>query len=73
MEGQPIIETSVVRYSGWIRFGLRGRWRLFCRAAREQAVLDILMREAPRGSDKLVRQGDRDPNDDEPSRPRRRI
>jgi hypothetical protein len=63
--------AGVVSFSGWIRNGLRGKWRLFCRAATEQAVLDILMREAPRGSDKLVREGDGDPNDDRPGNRRR--
>jgi hypothetical protein len=63
--------SSIVSYTGWIRNGLRGCWRLFCRAATEQAVLDILMREAPRGSDKLVRQGDGDPNNDGLAHPRR--
>lgn len=55
---------TLVSFTGWIRCGLRGRWRLFCRAATEQACLDVLLRTAPRGSDKLVRQGNHDPNED---------
>ena len=56
-------------FTGWIRRGLHGRWRLFCRAD----TLTLLLRDAPLGSDKLVRQGDADPNLDAPSRPRRRF
>jgi hypothetical protein len=55
--------TDTLNWSGWTRRG-RGRWRLFCRAATEQAVLDVLLKSAPRGADKLVKQGDGDPNDD---------
>jgi hypothetical protein len=54
---------SVFSFTGWIRRG-RGPWRLFCRGASEQAVLEEMLRRAPRGSDKLVRQGDSDPNRD---------
>jgi hypothetical protein len=46
-------------FSGWIRRG-RGPWRLLCRGASEQAVLRELLRY--QGWDKLVRQGDADPN-----------
>lgn len=58
----------LLSFTGWIRQG-RGRWRLFCRAASEQAALDELLQRAPRGCDKQVRQGNGDPNDDR--RPRR--
>ncbi len=53
--------NTVISFSGWIRRG-RGPWRLFCRAATEQACLDRLLKESPVGTDKLVRQGDGDPN-----------
>lgn len=55
---------SLVSWSGWIRRSPRGRWRLWCRAATEQAVLDELLKRAPAGSDKLVRLGDSDPNNE---------
>lgn len=59
--------SSVVSFSGWVRRG-RGRWRLLCRAATEQACLGELLRRAPGGTDKLVRQGNADPNEDEKRR-----
>jgi len=59
--------STVYSFSGWIRRG-RGPWRLFCRAATEQAVLDELLRRAPLGTDKLVREGNGDPNDEVPNR-----
>jgi hypothetical protein len=52
--------TSPYGVSGWVRNG-RGRWKLFCRGATEQAVLDQLLGVRP-GLDKLVKEGDADPN-----------
>ncbi|HEY7427436.1 MAG TPA: hypothetical protein VH682_24595 [Gemmataceae bacterium] len=52
---------TLVSWAGWIRRG-KGRWRLFCRACTEQRVLDMLLQEVPAGVDKLVRQGNADPN-----------
>jgi hypothetical protein len=54
-------------WSGWYRRTPRAQWRLFCRAATEQAVWAILLRHAPSG-DKLIRLGDANPNRD--ARPR---
>jgi hypothetical protein len=54
---------SLFSFTGWIRRG-RGPWRLFCRGASEQAVLAEMQRRAPAGVDKLVRQGNSDPNRD---------
>ena len=59
----------LISFAGWIRRRPQGHWRLFCRAATEQACLDELLRRAPAGCDKLVRQGGADPNDDD-RRPR---
>lgn len=56
-----------ISWTGWIRSqpsGPRGRWKLFCSAATEQACLRMLIDKAPTGCDKLVRQGDADPNED---------
>lgn len=64
----PTAAQPHVSFTGWIRRRPRGQWKLFCRAATEQAVWGILLREAPAGADKLVRQGDADPNRD--GRPR---
>jgi hypothetical protein len=61
---------SVYSFSGWIRQG-RGRWKLFCRAATEQACLDELLKRSPLGVDKLVRAGDSSPNDEPVRKPRR--
>jgi hypothetical protein len=46
----------------WVRRG-RGCWRLYGRAASEQAA-EALSRKVPLGLDKLLLQGDRDPNAD---------
>jgi hypothetical protein len=63
---------TLISWTGWIRRG-RGPWRLFCRAATEQAALDVLLRDAPAGVDKLVRAGDGDPNiEAQSAMPRRR-
>jgi hypothetical protein len=48
-------------YCGWTRRG-RGPWRFFCRAFSEQVVLDTLLRDAPPGTVKLVKEGSDDPN-----------
>jgi hypothetical protein len=52
-----------VFWSGWVRRG-KGRWRLFCRAATAEACWAELLSKSPAGRDKLVRQGDADPNTD---------
>jgi hypothetical protein len=57
---------TLASYSGWIRRSPRGRWRLWCRAATEQACQEELRKSAPRGADKLVRQGSANPNEDCP-------
>jgi hypothetical protein len=54
---------SVFSYCGWYRRG-RGRWHQCCRAATEEACLAELINRAPVGTDKLVRQGNADPNRD---------
>lgn len=61
------------KFVGWYRLGgTRGKWRLCCRGPTHEAVLRTLLNEAPRGSDKLVRDGDGDPNvESTSSRPRR--
>lgn len=64
----PIAVQPHVTFSGWIRQRPRGQWKLFCRAATEQDAWEALLREAPAGTDKLVRRGDADPNWD--GRPR---
>jgi hypothetical protein len=62
---------TVISFSGWIRRD-RAPWRLFCRGATEQAVLDRLLKEAPFGTDKPVQEGSSNPNDDAPAGVRRR-
>ena len=50
-------------WSGWIRRpSARARWRLFCRGT-EQECYRLLLDRAPAGCDKLVRQGEGDPNE----------
>jgi hypothetical protein len=56
-------------WCGWVRRG-RGRWRLFCRAATAEACWAELLARAAAGLDKLVRQGDADPNADHPTKGR---
>lgn len=58
-------------WTGWIRFpsnGKRSPWQLFCRRETDAACWGELLFKAPRGTDKLVRQGEADPNKDK--RPR---
>jgi hypothetical protein len=57
---------EVVSWAVWIRRGRR-HWRLYGRAATEQAA-ERLAAKIPPGLDKLIRQGDADPNED--GRPR---
>jgi hypothetical protein len=47
----------------WTRRGPRARWRLFGRTATKQGG-EALARKVPLGMDKLLLQGDRDPNAD---------
>ncbi len=51
----------LVSFTGWIRRG-RAPWRLFCRAATHAGCLAEMLHRAPASCDKLVKQGDGDPN-----------
>jgi len=59
--------TTATGFTGWIRRG-RAPWRLFCRAATHEGCLAEMLRRAPAGADKLVRQGNADPNLDRKTR-----
>lgn len=63
--GPPAVDP-VVSFTGWYRVKKRWLTNSNLRAATPEACLDALHKYAPPGSDKLVRQGDINPNEDKP-------
>lgn len=60
-------QKSAPIFVGWIRRGRGkwpGRWRRFCRASSYGECLEMLLDRVQSGVDKLVREGESDPNEE---------